>query len=248
MNECDIIIKKLLLGDKMSFSEIIFKNICSQYKNNYDKILKIIYPAKKYMGFTERNLTVNFSKAYDKVYSNDEIATWFEFTFGNDSKKDDLHLDCIIINKTQKNIFLIEAKRFRNIRKLRSTGWDIRRLFEVYDNREAEFNKRLIDINDYSFYGIILADIWVKPKQRDKKVIMDEFENKKLFSKSASFFSDIYEKYASDSFTAQQACDRLNNGMPLYNLQQVDTNDMFSNYKLNLLTLCWQINDCSDFK
>lgn len=44
----------------------VFEN----YKNNYVKIFDMIYPAKGNTGFPERNLSVNFAKAYEKMFEN----------------------------------------------------------------------------------------------------------------------------------------------------------------------------------
>ena len=79
------------------------------YKENYEKIFDVFYPAKNSTGFTERNLSVNFCKAYETVFP--ESISWFEFQFGENNN---LHYDALIINPKLKVILLIESKRFSN--------------------------------------------------------------------------------------------------------------------------------------
>ena len=48
-------------------------------RQEYIKILNVLYPSKGNTGFTERNLSVNFCNAYKQVFSN--AVVWYEFTF-----------------------------------------------------------------------------------------------------------------------------------------------------------------------
>ena len=89
-----------------------FKNIFDEYKNYYECVFDVFYPSKNSTGFTERNLSVNFSKAYEKL--NPKAITWFEFQFG---EKNNLHYDALIINRETKELFLIESKRFSKLNK-----------------------------------------------------------------------------------------------------------------------------------
>ncbi len=77
-----------------------FEKIFENYKKRYESILDVLYPAKNSTGFTERNLSVNFANAY--VQDHPGSVTWYEFQFG---EKNNLHLDAIIVNKEQKEIF-----------------------------------------------------------------------------------------------------------------------------------------------
>nr|MCR5719802.1 hypothetical protein [Lachnospiraceae bacterium] len=58
--------------------------IMEEYKQIYEKIFKTMYPAKNSTGFPERNLSANYSKAYETVNTN--AITWFEFQFGPKNK------------------------------------------------------------------------------------------------------------------------------------------------------------------
>ena len=52
-----------------------------RYGDMYREILNEIYPAKNRTGFSERNLSVNFSKAFEKIAceSGQKAISWFEF-------------------------------------------------------------------------------------------------------------------------------------------------------------------------
>ncbi|MCI7773417.1 MAG: hypothetical protein MR514_06100, partial [Succinivibrio sp.] len=87
------------------------ESIFNLYKSRYLRIFEKIYPARNSTGFPERNLSVNFTKAYETYYSNCDVISWFELQFG---ENDNYHLDAVVANYTTKEIFLVEAKRFSN--------------------------------------------------------------------------------------------------------------------------------------
>lgn len=162
---------------------IDFKRVFDEYIRIYQSIFDILYPSKNSTGFQERNQTVNFVKAYEKTYFKDVVASWFEFQFG---KKNNNHIDALIVNKTTKEIFLIESKRFRNESDLESSTKDYIRMTEQFTL--SEFNNRIDNHNDYRVYGIILADVWT---ENDTKInIYNEFEN--------IFLKDIATHYKSN--------------------------------------------------
>jgi hypothetical protein len=121
---------------------------------------------------------VNFTKAYESVNKN--AITWYEFQFG---KKNNLHYDAIIINKDEKEILLIESKRFSNVNeKIKETEYDIKRinasLTEYYD----DFNGRIPEFDKYTVYGVVLADVWTETFLKTN--VRDAFLN--------SEFLDVY--------------------------------------------------------
>ena len=71
--------------------------VIDKYYDFYYKIFDSIYPAHNSTGFTERNQTVNFSKAIESLY--DDVISWFEYPVG-----DNKHIDAIIINKGLKEV------------------------------------------------------------------------------------------------------------------------------------------------
>lgn len=132
--------------------------VLQRYKENYCRIFERIYPSKNGTGFTERNLSVNFAKAYESVY--EDAITWYEFQFG---EKNNLHYDAIIINPKNKEIVVIESKRFSHVhKKAREVGEDIERVRNFITEYFKEFVERIPDLQEYSVKGVILADVWTE--------------------------------------------------------------------------------------
>jgi len=148
-----------------------FSNIFQNYKEIYSNIFRQMYPANGSTGFTERNMTGNFSKAYERC--NDGAATWFEFPFAN---KNTQHYDALIINPILQEILVIEAKRFSTItEKIHGVASDIERINSIQDSFLSD--SRLKHLKSYSLYGIVLADIWSETK-RKKAILRLFFESK----------------------------------------------------------------------
>ena len=141
------------------------------YQNNYIKIFGLLYPSKNSTGFTERNLSVNFAKAYESM--NPSSATWYEFQFGD---KNNLHYDAIIINPKGKEILIIESKRFSNVAKKTSEiKSDIDRINLSLSKYLHEFD-RVENNKGYSIIGVILADVW--DENSAKHSILESYKNK----------------------------------------------------------------------
>lgn len=148
--------------------ELVFE----KYKENYKKIFDYLYPSKGSTGFTERNLSVNFTKAYEAV--NTQAITWYEFSFEKGK-----HLDAVIIDPNSQKIIIVESKRFSNPEiKVKEVDDDIDRILGFSNNLESEFKNRINNIDKYSILGVILADVWT--------------ENEQKTSIQASFESDNY--------------------------------------------------------
>jgi hypothetical protein len=197
--------------------------ILQEYINVYINILESYYPAKRSIGFTERNQTVNFSKAIEKVYP--FAFTWFEVPFEDDSKN---HFDAIVIIPEVKEIFIIEAKRFSDGNsKVVSVGKDIKRI-ENYNYISGAI-ETLKDSNQYSIYGVLLADLWtensIKNKISDKWCLgPDNFFTDELFTKKLNI-----NKAFVDSI---ECMERITIG------DYVNTDPSFKNY--NLLICIWK--------
>lgn len=148
--------------------EKVLDKVFDNYRERYIKILDVLYPAKGSTGFTERNQSVNYSKAMEELYPS--TVTWFEFQFGDENNK---HIDAVIINPELQTIFIIEAKRFSLVKKkTKSIGDDILRI-EVF---AKEFIERMPNFAGYSLQGVILADVWTEAERKIK--IKEAFENK----------------------------------------------------------------------
>ena len=153
-----------------------FESIFEAYTKRYESILDVLYPSKNNTGFTERNLSVNFAAAYEAAHPGS--VTWYEFQFG---QKNNLHLDAVIINKAEKEILLIESKRFKNTTKqVAEVEEDILRIFFTKDEYWEEFEDRIDGFFNYDVYGVILADVWTETKPKTK--IKDAFENNSFVS------------------------------------------------------------------
>lgn len=154
-----------------------FEKLFENYKNRYESILDVLYPAKNSTGFTERNLSVNFAHVYEKDHPGS--VTWYEFQFG---EKNNLHLDAIIVNKEQKEILLVESKRFKNATsQVSAVERDILRICLSKDSYWEEFESRIEGFCDYHLYGVVLADVWTETKPKTK--IKEAFENGTFVSK-----------------------------------------------------------------
>lgn len=165
--------------------------IVKKYKEIYRYIFENIYPSKNSTGFTERNLSVNFAKAYERFYPN--AITWYEFQFGENNN---LHYDAIIINPENREIVVIESKRFSELfKKVREVGEDIERIRDFDTKYFAEFANRIPYLEEYSIVGVILADIWTEGK--NKKAVMQTFKE--------SSFVQHYQKYFSQDIKNQAA-------------------------------------------
>lgn len=138
-------------------------SVFKEYGKIYQDILSSIYPAKNSTGFAERNLSVNFSKAYERnaVLQGHEAVSWFEFQFG---KKNNLHVDVVILNKTTGEMCVVESKRFSNpSSKLKEIGKDLQRIQNFVAELKTENSDGTIRINMADIkrcYGVILADVW----------------------------------------------------------------------------------------
>ncbi len=139
--------------------------VFSEYGKQYSTILDSMYPAKNSTGFPERNLSVNFSRAYERIAASreEQALTWFEFQFGDDNN---LHVDAVILNSIAHEMIVIEAKRYNNpIAKMKEVGKDIDRIFDFVKELRLENQsgiKRIDVSNIKRVYGLILADIWTE--------------------------------------------------------------------------------------
>lgn len=195
-----------------------FDKVCVEYKHNYEKIFEQIYPAKNSTGFTERNLSVNFSKAYETliVQDNQNCITWYEFQFGNKNSK---HYDAVIVNTTQKEILIIEAKRYNVLpRKIYSMIKDIFRINNFLTEIRNENFHRIPDFTKYKIYGVVLADIWTAKTSSPKlKELIKEQYASRNFIKTNEHIKD----YANRNLNDKDKFD-LNNLEITYNMQGFD--------------------------
>ena len=171
------------------------EKVFDNFKAIYQRILSSFYPSLGNTGFQERNLTVNFSKAYEKTFARDDVFSWFELQFG---KKKNSHFDCLIVNRSQKELFLIEAKRFSNTTgKKKSVLEDVER---INGFAKAKMDDRFQEFKDFKVFGVILADVW--QENQKKKDLYESFKQGDFF-KGEPLFADRSPEYYVRSLTVR---------------------------------------------
>lgn len=163
--------------------ENIIKKVFANTVKSYESFLEDYYPAYSSNGFTERNLTFNFSHNY--LVENPNTIIWQEVPLGNRE-----HFDTLIIDRTNKAIFLIEAKRLGTTVKHDSIQQDYNRIITEYE--KANGVKERIDSKVYSLYALLLVDIWI-PKENGERKRNLKKQFSEYISKSEGTFSEIKE-------------------------------------------------------
>ncbi len=203
------------------------EQILKEYKNQYLKIFKNLYPSEGSVGFTERNLSVNFCNAFEKVHR--EACAWYEVSFEESSK---YHFDAILVNPPTKEVFIIEAKRFSDPSgKLTSLGNDISRILEM-DNKNRILNKLYDkDVANYTTYGVVLADVW---EESDVKKDLSRLWREK------NFFDNDYVKSKLNLTEEQLNIISKERVMEILDFKdQVISKSISNDYKL--LTCIWKL-------
>ena len=171
--------------------------ILAEYKKIYLNITDNFYPSLESTGFQERNLTVNFSKAYEKIAREEfeegtkkTVFSWFEFQFCKDNRKNDRHFDCLLVNTFRKEIVFVESKRFIGTGKKRSIEEDIDRI-NRYAKNKIRTESRFDGFRGYHVFGLILSDVWrneEKRKDKKKKEFYQSFSDKKAFDEKGDYY------------------------------------------------------------
>lgn len=143
-----------------------FETTCQSYKH----ILENYYPAHDSNGFTERNLTFNFSHNY--LSENKEAIIWQECPL-----KDGKHFDTLIIDDQKNSIVIVEAKRLNSEGKLNEIVNDFDRIVKFNNEIGLKGERR-----NYDIYGLLLIDVWVSKKrgENDRRAILLEDLNEKI--------------------------------------------------------------------
>lgn len=143
------------------------REVFARYGSIYKTILSGIYPAKNSTGFPERNLSVNFSKAYEAAanLACETAFSWFELQFG---PSNNFHVDTVIINRTAGDMLIVESKRFSHpSEKTAEIIKDIERIYHLvselqHENQEGIFRIDMSKIR--RCYGAVLADVWTESR------------------------------------------------------------------------------------
>ena len=169
----------------------LIKTVFDKTVESYERFLGRYYPAHGSNGFTERNLTFNFSHNY--LCKNADAFIWQEVPLG-----DREHFDTLIIDDQHKSIFCVEAKRLGTEAKQDSILADLKRIF-----RFSEEMRKKID-ESYAVYAVLLVDIWIPKKNGEKKQnLLNEF--KKMENNEAYISLPIHEDTLSEGETYQIA-------------------------------------------
>ena len=179
---------------------VIKQEVFINFEKEYQNVFSSFYPSLEGTGFQERNLSVNFSKAYEKAYPNDNVFSWFELQFPNDKGELVNHFDCLIINITKKEIFFVEAKRFKSAKRQEERSKkDITRIKSFVENRFSK-DIRFQDFQDFQLYGLILADVWQESPSKIK--LYKKFLNEEIFKDMIS--KDKYMLYKTIKFNYKE--------------------------------------------
>ena len=176
--------------------EEVFKN----YKKIYQNVFSSFYPSLEGTGFQERNLSVNFSKAYEKTYCNDNVFSWFELQFPNDKGKIVNHFDCLVVNITKKEVFFIEAKRFKSVKRQEDRSKEDITRINTFVEKEFSQDPRFKEFQDFKLYGLILADVWLESPSKRK--LYKKFLNEEIFKDEMS--EDKYLLYKTIRFNYKE--------------------------------------------
>lgn len=209
------------------------REVFEHYSKIYKTILSNIYPAKHSTGFPERNLSVNFSKAYETVAADagETAFSWFEMQFG---KKNDLHVDAVIINETVGDLLILESKRFNYpLKKAKEIVKDINRIYDFVLELQNENNIRIDMLKINHCYGVILADVWTETDiKKDilrsyKAGVEDPCSNESFLNKYC--INEFPDREFSD--LAYNVCDMKDTFFRTYNYN-----------KYNLVSFIWEIS------
>ena len=173
----------------------IIQTVFDNTVKSYERILADYYPSHGSTGFTERNLTFNFSHNY--LIQNPNTIIWQEVPLEKNGGKNE-HFDTLIIDNENKTVLIIEAKRLGTNAKYDSIVEDLEKIKEKYASARA-VQERLD--SGYSLYAMLLVDIWIPKKNGEKK---ENHKTEFLQIKGDGYFSKpINEEKLSEKETYQ---------------------------------------------
>lgn len=165
------------------------------YQDIYRNILNNMYPAKGTPNFPERNMAINFSKAYETVAlkKGHRACSWFEFPFGD---KNNLTMDAVMVDPKGWELVVVEAKRYNNpLSKMQGVRKDIDRIYELVSELN---NEERIDMNRIRhIYGVILADVWDETPMKHK--IIEAYQNGQILEEYSAAMANEYRAEGAES-------------------------------------------------
>ncbi len=204
---------------------INFTEIYKCYKEEYERIFKIIYPENHAERFTEENQTLNFYNAIRRVY-NDTIA-WFEYPWRIDGvtfaaeKSSSKRFDGVIYVPELESMLIVEAKCLRNKNKYIAMTDDFCRILGMYGSECPAGKKPSDSFTDIGkvkihtggkiprkVYAVILADFWCNDRARTYRKI-DNFweteESREAYGVKDNYFNFLEFLKKSEAFDLVKA-------------------------------------------
>lgn len=156
----------------MNLDKVINKTV-----ERYEKILDNYYPSFGSTGFTERNLTFNFCSSFYNIAAEKDLVIWQEVPIKDGSSNKKEHFDSLIISRTEKKLYLVEAKRINAKNKIYSAESDLKRIRNNWKNINIDEETK-----GYSKHAVIIADIWIphsnEKAKKAKEYLLKQFNNK----------------------------------------------------------------------
>ena len=141
-------------------------DVFDTYLNEYGTLLKKFEPCpSKDKGdirysLHEVNQVVNFLSAYRTKHNNS--ITWLEFPirYKDGDKEQIIHIDGLIVDHDNRNVFFIEAKRLSKLQALKNLQADLNDKVQRRwtDHKLNGYFNNDVELNKYGYYCILLAD------------------------------------------------------------------------------------------
>ena len=107
----------------------------------------------------EVNQVVNFLSAYRTKHNNS--ITWLEFPirYKDGDKEQIIHIDGLIVDHDNRNVFFIEAKRLSKLQALKNLQADLDDKVKCrWKDHNLKYYFNDVELNKYGYYCILLAD------------------------------------------------------------------------------------------
>ena len=183
-------------------------------KERYQNIFNQYYPAHNSTGFTERNLSCNFSEALLAELKDETAFVWYEAPLPITEKGKCQHIDAVVFSSKTNSVFFIESKRLgdKPTGKIEDVLEDINRLLdtkEVFDikskKKDKKFTNRGYILEEWYYnnklenqYVICLMDFWVE--KENYKLDIKELIISKNKSEQFSPEKILFESIGDESF------------------------------------------------
>lgn len=108
----------------------------------------------------EVNQVMNFLYAYRTKHNNS--ITWLEFPirYKDGDKEQIIHIDGLIVDHDNRNVFFIEAKRLSKLQALKNLQADLNDKVQCRweDHKLNDYFNNKVELEKYGYYCILLAD------------------------------------------------------------------------------------------